>query len=346
MSEHQKIFTSLSGAVVAHLLLLVVIFLFLSANRSESSNPAGNPSVPEPPKEITILMGDLMKTVEVEKSGLSSRDFVSTDLNEDEANAPEKARFESDRNTRAASEWKPDEILPREKGPTLVGSSEAEQFTLQDRRFSDGVVDRSATQSRMPEATPTPQAAQEATQQGQVGDSTLLSRSYIDPSADNSAYRIGEMSTKPEELINEGSGATKTIPADDADTLPDGFRSEERQTAVNGSEVRQGRNAVDAEATAMGRYKKAVKDAIAVKWHSFRKEQADLVTWGTLKLQFQVASSGEVRNVKITKNEANKVLVNFTLKAITEADLPAMPTEVSEELGDEDLIIRYEIIIY
>lgn len=346
MSEHQKIFTSLSGAVVAHLLLLVIIFLFLSANRSEFSNPVGNPSVSEPPKEITILMGDLMKTIAVEKSGRSFREFVSTEINEDEVDAPEKARFESDRNTRAASEWTPDEILPREKGPTLVGGSEAAQFTLHDRRFSDGPMDQSATLSQIPVVTSKPQPTKEATQQGQAGDSTLLRRSYLDPNADSSAYRLGEMSTEPEELIKEGSGPSKQVPADDADTLPDGFRSEERQTAVNGSEVRQGRNAVDAEATPMGRYKKEVKDAIAVKWHSFRKEQADLVTWGTLKLQFMVASSGEVRNVEITKNEANKVLVNFTLKAITEAELPPMPTEVSEELGDEDLIIRYEIIIY
>ena len=96
----------------------------------------------------------------------------------------------------------------------------------------------------------------------------------------------------------------------------------------------------------MGRYKKAVKDAIALKWHYFRREQADLVTWGTLKLQFNVSSAGEVRNVEITKNEANKVLVNFTMKAITEAEIPPMPGEVSGELGDEDLVIRYEIIIY
>jgi len=71
-----------------------------------------------------------------------------------------------------------------------------------------------------------------------------------------------------------------------------------------------------------------------------------LITWGILKLEFSVDRAGRVRDLQITKNEANAMLAEFSLRAIREAELPPMPAEVAESVGAKGLVIQYDIIIY
>lgn len=125
-----------------------------------------------------------------------------------------------------------------------------------------------------------------------------------------------------------------------------GFQAEERQNFINGKYRRAGADAVDAEATPLGRYKKAVRDAISERWHRYRQDNADFVTWGMLKVEFTVDAAGRIRGLEITKNEANSMLAEFSLRAIRDAKLPAMPPEVAESIGESGLVIQYDIIIY
>lgn len=134
-------------------------------------------------------------------------------------------------------------------------------------------------------------------------------------------------------------------PADEG-LFAKGFSPEERQNVINGSLAEEGADAVDAIDTPVGRYKKAVRDAISQRWHRYRQDNADFVTWGILKLEFSVDASGRVRDLEITKNEANAMLAEFTLKAIREAKLPPMPEDVAKSLGSRGLVIQYDIIIY
>lgn len=134
-------------------------------------------------------------------------------------------------------------------------------------------------------------------------------------------------------------------PADEG-LFAKGFSPEERRNVINGSLAKEGDDAVDAIDTPVGRYKKSVRDAISQRWHRYRQDNADFVTWGILKLEFSVDASGRVRDLEITKNEANAMLAEFTLKAIREAKLPPMPGEVAKSLGSRGLVIQYDIIIY
>lgn len=134
-------------------------------------------------------------------------------------------------------------------------------------------------------------------------------------------------------------------PADEG-LFAKGFSPEERRNVINGSLAEEGDDAVDAIDTPVGRYKKSVRDAISQRWHRYRQDNADFVTWGILKLEFSVDASGRVRDLEITKNEANAMLAEFTLKAIREAKLPPMPEEVAKSLGSRGLVIQYDIIIY
>jgi len=40
------------------------------------------------------------------------------------------------------------------------------------------------------------------------------------------------------------------------------------------------------------------------------------------------------------------MLAEFTLKAIREADIPPMPSEVAAQVGEDGLAIHYDVIIY
>jgi hypothetical protein len=448
MSESQKMFASVSGAFVAHLMLLVLV-LVLPETTSVGSSATGKKSR-ERPREVTVMMGDLMERLERERLEKKpdppepepprpeSRAFVSTDLNRAEAEAPENARFESDRNTTAASRLRPDENLPQERGlPTLAGTSPLPHLTLANRDYTKGPMEESSGAAASgaaapalpaPPAPPPPStggmpaapmpvapmpaarnaetlsaseegprpegAASDAAMaaipgnQGTGSEGATREKSYLPPDRDVPSPLIREVPDGADRLaVGDGSGregkdpsdplasptqqgamaaatdglresveetaappereppAPMTRPADDG-LFAKGFSPEERQNVINGTFTRAGTDAVDAIGTPMGKYKKAVRDAISAKWHQYRQKNADFVTWGILKLEFSVDARGKVHDLQITKNEANAMLAEFSLRAIREAELPPMPAEVAESVGSKGLVIQYDIIIY
>lgn len=438
MSEQQKIFASLSGAVVVHLILLLVIFLLLSTKSIGSSLKGAQAAENKGPKEVTVLMSELMEQIEVERIKAeppvpAQRPFISTDLNQAEAVVPKNARFESDRNTSAAAETKPDENLPKQSVPTLDGDSPLPHLTLQNRQFVEGQLNKAQSAPALPGVGPATSGAAAASalpadqnslpaanadappgkvveeqtdgatsdrEKGEVkgvkladgaseaeGDSpeTTFQRSFVVPSIDPLIPTLGKIAAEEERFaakdgkINGEKEMTESVaekapapsmkagevsspgsppaapaepseagslnPADEG-LFDKSFSPEERKNAINGSLAKAGMNAVDAEGTAMGRYKKTVKDLIAVKWNRYRQDKADFVSWGILKLQFCVDTEGKVKDLQITKNESNAVLVEFTLKAIREADLPPMPEDVAKSVGPRGMVIQYDIIIY
>ncbi|MCG8599900.1 MAG: hypothetical protein MI807_07160 [Verrucomicrobiales bacterium] len=145
MSDSQKIFASLSGAVIVHVLLLMLVFVMLSTRKSDAS--LANQGQPEPrQQEVTILLSELMEQVKVEPPEPEPetvpprrrRSFFDTSTNRREAEAPENARFISDRNTTAATEILPDPNLPQQYGPTTDGDAPIDRLRLQDREYVDG----------------------------------------------------------------------------------------------------------------------------------------------------------------------------------------------------------------
>lgn len=332
MSEQQKLFASLSGAIVVHLIFLLFVFAFLnirSANSSSGSRGV-DPEAQPKTREVTVLMSDFMEQVTVEPVSAGARSFVATDLNTPEAAAPANALYESDRNTSAASALRPDLSKPLQDGPTLKGNSRLPNLTLANRHFRDG--DPAAVP-----AAPASAAAARGLKTGEreaktVEPSELLSRS-------------GEVLLRPltddaeEEVMSDGAEEKRILD-------PENFQPEERQNVTNGLLTKAGRDAVDAEATPLGIYKKAVRDVISANWHRYRRDHADAVTWGILKLKFRVDRDGHVNDLQITKNEANATLIEFSLKAIREAKLPPMPPAVVESVGSRGLVIRYDIITY
>ena len=406
MSESQKMFASVSGAFIAHLFLLVLV-LFLPNKPSSGSSSQNGGKDGDRPREVTVVVGDLMERLERERiekvpdpSRPKSLAFVSTDLIPPEQSAPEEARFESDRNTSAASRLRPDESLPQEKKPTLAGTSSLPNLTLTNRDYVAGPLDQTPAETLSFNGTGSREQVAETLDEpgadGVMKSATKIEatreKSYAVPDAEVASPRVRELPDTKDRLVDgggsgegardarglpvgaAGSGAMAgvvTEPGEQADPplvgsleTPDttpgepalpaadealsakGFSSEERQNVTNGSLAKEGADAVDAIGTPLGKYKKAVRDVISAKWHEYRQKNADQVTWGILKLEFSVDASGRVNDLQITKNEANAILAEFSLRAIRESDLPPMPAEVADSVGAKGLVIHYDIIIY
>ncbi|MDF1658600.1 MAG: hypothetical protein P1U58_13375 [Verrucomicrobiales bacterium] len=432
MSEQQKVFASLSGAFVAHLVLLIMVFVLLST-RSIGSSLREPPEPPvSQPQEVVILMSDLMEQIELEEPEpiAQSRPFMDTDLNAPEAVAPENAKFESDRNTSAASEIAPDPNLAQVDLPTTRGESPLPFFDLQNREYTDGEFDLppasngAANESATPAGVLLPPKPESAVTDAAPGEDTGQGESeeFVDGVDAPPANDTGETLTRPEESVTDGEAEKSTMvssfndpnssaltpafgeagekdqfaasipepepeaevgdmldpvqeqemrvggtgvdfensnpeemteavgeeavnPADEG-LFAEGYSPNQLQNQTNGTQSKLGQNAVDAEGTAAGAYKKKVKQLIGRLWHRSVEENGDFVYESHLRVNFRVSHSGKISDAKVTLDEANSIVVDFTLRAIMDAEIPPMPEEVINEVGPLGMTMDYDFILY
>ncbi|MEO0415917.1 MAG: hypothetical protein AAF226_13300 [Verrucomicrobiota bacterium] len=163
MSEAQKLLASVAGAVVGHIVAFFVIAIVFITSTSKAKVAA--PPTPAPPDEVTISLAELMEQIVIEPDepeaipeslaedpleALSpetppeelarERAFVDTDGSRRLEQAPENARFESDRNTAAGTEVLPDLSQPQEAGPTTKGAVPISVLTLRERDYQAGEI--------------------------------------------------------------------------------------------------------------------------------------------------------------------------------------------------------------
>ena len=322
MFERHKIVTSISGSVIGHMLLLITVFLVLMADRKLDPKTSRG-DLPKEPKEVTIMMSDLMEQIAPKVAPqpaerASGKKFVDTESNVPSRTKPKSADFESDRNTVAATELPPDPDSPRLAGLTSRGDEQIRSMELQERNSSDG---------------------QESEPGSKLGAKRKLqeeSKFYTDP----------DSSAKDRVQPGESPDSNRVDRVDETGSTTAVFSIPKRRNMVNGTLTNKGKNAVNAEETPLGRYKKAVVDAVAARWHQNRKENSENVTWGTLRLKFRVSPAGKVTNLEVTENKGNEALLSLTLRSISESKLPAMPDDVAAILGASGLAMNYDVIIY
>lgn len=125
------------------------------------------------------------------------------------------------------------------------------------------------------------------------------------------------------------------------------FSPEHHKNRMKGSLSNIGRTAaVDAEATPLGQYKKVVNRAIERRWHQLRMENESFLSFGSLRIRFEVQRDGRVRGLRVLHEDANAVMTSFSLQAINSAKIPPMPDEIVNLLGNDGLEATYDIIIY
>jgi len=128
----------------------------------------------------------------------------------------------------------------------------------------------------------------------------------------------------------------------------DAFSPFTRTSKVKGTISNRGETAVDAAETPVGRYMRQVTGAVEKKWHLLRRRNADAVTYGSLRLKFFVRADGKVAppTVLSDRAEADVRMLDFTLRAIMEAEIPPIPADLLPLLDGERLEVEYDVLIY
>ncbi len=145
--------------------------------------------------------------------------------------------------------------------------------------------------------------------------------------------------------VSDEVAKTTSKPQDKA-FMPFTRTSENKGTISN----RGTEDAVDAEGSPKGKYIRAVTSQVEKKWHLYRALRRDMVSPGSLQVEFYVNASGKVENLRIVNDrESTTLLSEFTVRAIRDAEIPAMPREVIDLLPIMDkqrLKIEYNVLIY
>jgi hypothetical protein len=274
--------------------------------------PAWNPPPTDVPEEAPIEV----TMIEEAPRKPAAPEFVRTSP-QNTADAPKNARFESDNNTRAASETAP-------SGPADAPSVEGSQspvIELESRNYTAGAEARPTDPAPASEAQPeTPAPAATPTAQ-------LALRQAPKPEADKRPTTRAQ----PE--------AEKPKP-----TAP-GFRPETRVTRIRGNISNRGRASVDAAATPLGRYKKMVSDAIGSRWYYYVNNQIGLLNIGTVDIRFQVGPDGKAQKVRVLSNTSNESFASVSISSIIEAEIPPIPPDVVKLLDNGRLEIDYSFTI-
>lgn len=110
------------------------------------------------------------------------------------------------------------------------------------------------------------------------------------------------------------------------------YQPYKEKTRLAGAITNRGMSSVNAVGTPLGRYQKAVYDAIGSHWYAYMEQKGDLASLGTVRVTFVIERSGRVRNLKVVSNDSNEAFANVSLQAILDAKFPPIPEELAGSL--------------
>lgn len=283
-------------SLLGHLVAIVAVAWFYVAEQEER---------PEPVEEIEI-------TLIQPPASKQPPAFVDTDA--PEADAPQNAVFQSDRNTAAASPEKSqgDAAMPTQEG------REQPFIELEEKQLALAKPDNAPPAPEQPPAPPSPPAPPEP-QQSQPKPEEEIRRA-----PDETALLVrAEPAPTPEQRKDN----QQRPPPAPAPPRPS-FQRQARATRLRGSIDSTGRSAVASMATPLGRYRKAVSDAVGSSWYYYIGNRLDMFSYGTVTVLFTIDKNGKVRKPRVLSNTSNESFEIVTVESILAAEIPPIPPDV------------------
>ena len=235
-----------------------------------------------------------------------------------EAAKPEQAAFESDRNTAAAA---PDAAQGELPVPTQDGR-EQPFLELQETQLALAQPSETAPAPETPPAEPAEEKPAEEK-----------------PPEPDALLAMNQPRREEEEEPREQPRPPAPPPARPA------FQRQARPTRLRGSVDSTGRSSVASVATPLGRYRKAISDAIGSSWYYYIGNRLDMFGYGTLDVVFTVDRTGKVRRPRVTRNSSNESFEIVTLESILAAEIPPIPPDVLPVLEGGQIEIDYSFSI-
>jgi hypothetical protein len=408
---------AIGTSVVVHVLLILLLLWQWGAGLAERWAEANRVTAAE--KEVTLLYPEQIIEIEVPalletpKPKPEPQQYIRTTQNTADAEAPMKADFISDRNTKAASELPP-EADGEPNMPTQDGI-DPKRLELANRDYKEGEIkeDGATPVPAMRVAEARPPSSSEPPSILKPADALAPPAPALEPAppvvpkpppppaavakaepltpleammkerdeSDAARIQLDRLPLEvkkaepltPEDVANlppptpavamrDDPAATAAPPQpppmparvldpvsrtagpqDDAAFSPFTRTSKARGTISN-----RGAAAVNAAETPVGRYMRTVTGAVEKKWHTLRRRNADAVSFGNLRLRFYVMPNGRVEPPQILsdRSEADPRMIDFTLQAVLEAEIPPIPEELLPMLDQQRLEVEYDVLIY
>jgi outer membrane biosynthesis protein TonB len=246
-----------------------------------------------------------------------------------EAPPAEQALFQSDRNTAASAPEAAAGDLPV---PTLDGreqpSLELETTELAMAQPAEAVPAPETPPSEIAPPAP-PEASEPKAEEPEE----------VKPPEPDALLAMAEPRRQEEREPREQPQPPAPPPARPA------FQRQARPTRLRGSVSNDGRPSVEAVATPLGRYRKAISDAIGSSWYYYIGSRLDMFSYGTLSVVFIIDRDGKVRRPRVTGNTSNESFEIVTLESILAAEIPPIPPDVLPALEGGQIEIDYSFSI-
>ena len=336
-------FLILSCIVHVALILILAILFARHLSRQETQ--------PDPqPSQVTL---ELPPPEPAERPTVDAKNVTDK--------APENAPFQSDKNAVASSELPPQGNVPL---PSQQGVSQP-ALELQNQKHSAGdrPAEDSGNPSRpsppMPPASPAlPPSPSQTTDPSKPAPTPAQSATPVptpDATPPPSSLKLLDLPPELQKPKPTPSGQQASQPPSPPSPPPappatpgakKGYQPETRQTVIRGNISNRGRSSVAAEATPLGRYRKAVSDAIGSRWYYYVDDRMSLLSIGTVDVTFRVNASGKVTGLKVLHSNSNESLTDCSVRSIMDAKLPPIPPDVAATLQGGTLEIDYSFTIY
>jgi outer membrane biosynthesis protein TonB len=343
MMEQTKDYRKLGLAIVISLFLHLVIGFSLAA-----FGGAFTPALPLENKPVELTIVDLSTTPPplVPKNP----PFMETAPSKQTAEKPKEQTFESNANSIAASKLPAtgDLPLPSQDGkdrpsvdlethdyslPTDGSNRPPEsQLTVESKPVPD------APKAKAPEAAPSAPKAEPITTPEPEQFALLKTM----PPPPIKAQEETEISPPPTVIDSKPPAASERKP----DLAASNFQAQKEETRIKGGLTSRGPSSVNAVGTPLGRYQKAVSDAIGSRWYYYIDKKRDLVSIGTATIHAEVDSKGHVQNLRVVSNDANEAFANICLQSFQEAHIPPIPSDLIATLPEGRMPVDFSFTAY
>ena len=341
--EQRKERRKLGLAIVISLFLHFVVGFSLAAFGSAST-----PALPVEDKPVELTMVDLSAT----PPPLAPKDppFMETDPSKESAEKPKEQTFESNANSIAASKLPAtgDAPLPTQEGKDRpVVNLDTHDYSLP----TDG-------SKPVPQAPVAPESPPEPKATAAPKPTTPVPAPTAEPITTPEPEQLAMLKSSPPPPITAPDETEPSPPPAVAESAPamaprpkpevaaSNYQAQKEQTRITGQLTNRGPSSVNAVGTPLGRYQKAISDAIGSRWYYYMSSKGDLVSIGTAHIEAQVDAQGHVQNLRVAENNANEAFANICLQSFQEAHIPPIPPDLIATLPDGRMSVDFFFTSY
>lgn len=246
-----------------------------------------------------------------------------------ESPVPQRPAFESARNTSAAS---PEQAQGAEPVPTQNGR-EQEALEMEDTPLA---LAKPAEAPPAPESPPAP-------------SSPPVPPEKPTPPKPEVAEQV---SPKPEEIGLLAKAEPVREPPKEKQAPPPAlppprpaYQRQARATRLRGNIDNTGRASVASQATPLGRYRKAISDAVGSSWYYYIGSRLDMFNYGTVTVLFSIDKNGKAHHPRVLANTSNESFEIVTVESILAAEIPPIPPDVLSVLEGGKIEIDFSFSI-